>query len=67
MVPTNRHPVVAAEVFAQVPDLAGNIIHDAHTAILLREHGVGRVCTRDSDLHRFPFLEVVDPIVASGH
>jgi predicted nucleic acid-binding protein len=28
----------------------------------MREHGIRRVCTRDMDFHRFPFLEVVDPI-----
>lgn len=28
----------------------------------MREHGVERIFTRDSDLRRFPFVEVVDPI-----
>jgi uncharacterized protein len=41
--------------------LAGNPIHDAHTAILMREHGVNRICTRDTDFHRFPFVEVFEP------
>jgi hypothetical protein len=27
----------------------------------LREHGVRRIYTRGTDLHRFPFLEPVDP------
>jgi len=30
----------------------------------MREHGVKRICTRDSDFHRFPFLEAIDPMVA---
>jgi uncharacterized protein len=62
LVPTERHPQVAARVFAELPSLAGNILHDARTAILMREHGIRRICTRDTDFHRFPFLEVVDPL-----
>jgi predicted nucleic acid-binding protein len=27
----------------------------------MREHGIRRICTRDADFHRFPFLEVIDP------
>ncbi|HAK93955.1 MAG TPA: VapC toxin family PIN domain ribonuclease [Planctomycetes bacterium] len=59
---TERHRAVALEVFAAVPLLAGNVVHDAHTAVLMREHGVGRIYTRDTAFHRFPFLEVVDPL-----
>ena len=62
LVPTERHPQVAAAVFAELPFLAGNILHDAHTAILMREHGIRRICTRDADFRRFPFLEAVDPL-----
>jgi uncharacterized protein len=58
---TERHADVAAEVIAELPWLAGNLIHDAHTAILMREHGIAKICTRDADFHRFSFLEVVDP------
>ena len=61
LVATERHPRVAQQVVAELPWLAGNLIHDAHTAILMREHGVARICTRDADFHRFPFLEVVEP------
>jgi predicted nucleic acid-binding protein len=28
----------------------------------MREHGIRRICTRDTDFHRFPFLEVIDPV-----
>jgi len=62
LVPTLRHADVAAELISEMPHLAGNLLHDAHTAILMREHGVTRICTRDSDFHRFPFLEVIDPL-----
>ena len=59
--PTPRHAEVAREVVAELPWLAGNLFPAAHLAILMREHGVGRIYSRGADLHRFPFLEVVDP------
>jgi uncharacterized protein len=62
LVETPRHPAVAAEVIGELPDLAGSILHDAHTAILMREHGIRRVYTRDTDFFRFPFLEPIDPL-----
>jgi toxin-antitoxin system PIN domain toxin len=62
LIPTQRHADVATEVLMELPHLAGNLVHDAHTAILMREHGVRRICTRDTDFNQFPFLEVIDPI-----
>jgi toxin-antitoxin system PIN domain toxin len=62
LVPTDRHPEVATITFRELPHLRGNLVHDARTAVLMREHGVRRIVTRDTDFHRFPFLEVVDPL-----
>jgi predicted nucleic acid-binding protein len=31
----------------------------------MREHGIRRLYTRDTDFHRFPFIEVLDPLAAS--
>lgn len=62
LVPTDRHAEVAARTFHEFPDLAGNLLHDAHIAILMREHGIRAICTRDAAFHRFPFLEVIDPL-----
>lgn len=62
LAPTDRHADVAAQVFHEIPALAGNLVHDAHTAVLMREHGVRRIYTRDADFHRFPFLEPIDPL-----
>ena len=61
---TGRHAEVAAQTLQEVPAMRGNLLHDAHTAILMREHGIRRIYTRDTDFHRFPFLEVVDPLAA---
>jgi predicted nucleic acid-binding protein len=59
---TERHASVASQVLKDVPLLAGNLLHDTHTAILMREHGVRIIYTRDHDFHRFPFLEIRDPL-----
>lgn len=60
--PTPRHAEVAADLLPRSPFLAGKILHDAHTVVLMREHGVRRIRTLDADFHRFPFVEVVDPV-----
>jgi toxin-antitoxin system PIN domain toxin len=64
LIPTERHASVAAEVITAVPDLAGNLMHDMTTAVLMREHGIRRIYTRDTDFHRFRFLEPLDPMTA---
>ena len=60
--PTTRHAEVLAGCLADVPDARGNLVHDLHTAVLMREHGISRIVTRDRDFHRFPFLTVIDPL-----
>jgi uncharacterized protein len=62
LLPTDRHAVVLAACLAEVPEARGNLVHDLHTAVLMREHGISRIVTRDRDFHRFPFLTVIDPL-----
>ena len=62
LLPTRRHAAVLEQTVRELPDIRGNQMHDMHTAVLMREHGVSRICTRDTDFHRFPFLTVVDPL-----
>jgi toxin-antitoxin system PIN domain toxin len=57
-----RHAELLAEVVAELPDVRGNLVHDAHTAVTMREHGIRVIYTRDADFHRFPFLQVRDPV-----
>ncbi len=57
-----HHAEAAEKTFQEIQGISGNLIHDAHTAILMREHGIRRIYTIDTDFHRFPFLEVVDPM-----
>lgn len=62
LVQTPRHAGTAAGVLQETAGLSGNLLHDVHTAALMREHGIRRIYTRDVDFHRFKFLEVVDPL-----
>ena len=45
---------------------SGNIVHDAHIAALLREHGVREFWTTDKDFHRFPGIPVRNPFTTEG-
>jgi uncharacterized protein len=52
LIPTQRPAEIARDVILELPYLAGNLMHDAHTAILMLEHGVRRICTRDTDFNQ---------------
>ena len=60
--PTDRHQSVLAQTLAELPEIRGNVMHDLHTAVLMRENHVEKICTLDRDFLRFPFLTVVDPL-----
>ncbi len=62
LVATSRHFAVLTQTLAEVPGLRGNVLHDVHIAVLMREHGVSRICTCDADFRRFPFLTALDPL-----
>jgi toxin-antitoxin system PIN domain toxin len=66
LVPRNRQADVLEQLLSEMPELAGNIMHDAHTVSLMREHGVRRIVTRDSAFHRFGNIEVFDPASATA-
>ncbi len=59
---TERHASVLAEVISELPHLRGSILHDVHTAVLMREHGIREIYTRDTHFSRFGFVRVVDPL-----
>ena len=61
LLPTAQHAALLSETIAETPGLRGNILHDLHTATLMREHGIKEIYTRDMDFHRFPFVTVLDP------
>jgi predicted nucleic acid-binding protein len=41
---------------------SGNLVHDAHIAALLVEHGVRELWTLDRDFTRFGGIRIVDPL-----
>ena len=55
-----RHREVLRDLLHAVP-LTGNVLHDAHIAALLIEHGVDEIITADEDFRRFPGLKVTNP------
>ncbi len=61
LLPSIKHAEIAAEVLRSSKNLRGNLLYDAQTAVLMREHGIRKIYTRDTDFHRFSFLEPVDP------
>lgn len=61
---SDRHLSVVSKIAEEVSTLKGNLFHDAHTAILMREHGIRRLYTHDKDFRHFPFIESIDPIGA---
>ena len=60
--PSNASPRCRVGADCSGVAVRGNQMYDLHTAVLMREHGVSRICTRDTGFHRFPFLTVVDPL-----
>lgn len=62
LVATSRHAAVLTTTLKELPDLRGSVIDDLHTDVLMREHGISRICTCDRHFHRFPFVTVVDPL-----
>lgn len=60
--PTPRHESLMRTTVREFGRPAGNIFHDLHTAVLMREHGVPEIMTGDEDFRRFPFLIVTNPV-----
>ena len=58
---TPEHATAFNECMTESPRLVGNILHDFHTAVLVREHGVDTVLTFDRDFRAFPWVEVEVP------
>lgn len=63
LIETERHGEVLDDLVRHHSRLKGNVLHDLHTAAVMREHGVSEIRTADTDFHQFPFLEVVNPLV----
>jgi len=53
-----------AEVTGASP-VRGNLVPDAHLAVLLLQNGIRTLYTNDADFRRFPFLDVRNPFVSA--
>ena len=63
LVETPEHAASFQEICALLPSARGNFIHDCHYATLLKEHGIQRIMSTDTDFKKFGFLEVINPLV----
>jgi toxin-antitoxin system PIN domain toxin len=64
LLPTERHQEIATAVLHDAGAVQGNLFHDMETVVLMREHGIGTLYTRDRDFRRFRGLRLVDPLSA---
>jgi toxin-antitoxin system PIN domain toxin len=55
-----RHAAILKDLL-RTSSVTGNLIHDAHIAALLIEHGVEEILTADEDFRRFPKLRATNP------
>lgn len=52
---------VYRDLTAEVGQVTGNLVHDAHIAALMLQHGVKKIYTLDKQFRVFGFLEVINP------
>jgi len=64
--PTPRHEAVLRATVREFGRPAGNLFHDLHTAVLMREHGLTEIMTADADFRKFAFLTATDPVHRRG-
>jgi dihydroflavonol-4-reductase len=61
------HRTILHGLLGEVP-VTGNLLHDAHIAALLADHGIDEILTNDDDFRQFPNLKVTNPFRSqSGH
>lgn len=58
---SDYHHQVLHDSLSEVARLAGNILHDFHHAVLMREHGIEEILTLDRDFRAFPWV-VIRPL-----
>ena len=61
----DRHADIVGDLLERFPDLRGSQMLETQIAATMIEHGVKRIITRDTVFHRFPMLEIVDPLRAA--
>ena len=56
------HWGLLAQVLAELTHPSGNLFFDVRTVVLMREHGIRRIYTTDTDFLQFSGIEVVNPL-----
>ena len=56
------HWVLLARVLAELTHPSGNLFFDVRTVVLMREHGIRRIYTTDTDFLQFAGIEVINPL-----
>jgi len=58
----DRHWSLLEATLAEIAHPSGNLFFDIRTVVLMREHGVRRIYTTDTDFLQFAGIEVVNPL-----
>jgi predicted nucleic acid-binding protein len=56
------HWALLREVLRDLTHPSGNLFFDIRTVVLMREHGVRRIFTTDTDFLQFSGIDVVNPL-----
>lgn len=56
------HWAILSDVLARLTHPSGNLFFDVRTVVLMREHGIRRIYTTDTDFLQFPDIDVVNPL-----
>ena len=59
---TQKHWKCLHALVEELGQPAGNFFFDVHTVALMREHGIRRIASADTDFTKFEGLNVVNPI-----
>jgi toxin-antitoxin system PIN domain toxin len=58
----HTHWPLLGEILATLTHPSGNIFFDIRTVVLMREHGIRRIYTTDTDFLQFGDIEVLNPL-----
>lgn len=58
---SDHHWETLREILALLTHPSGNLFFDIRSATLMREHGLKRIYTTDTDFLQFPDIEVINP------
>jgi len=55
---TDEHQNALEQSAKETHRLSGNVLHDFHIAVIMREHAVEEIITRDEDFKAFPWVRI---------